>query len=99
MREYTKFYINGQWVDPVAPKTLEVLDPSTEAACATISLGSEEDVNLAVAAAKAAFESFRPTTAEERAEMQARLKQGGFIKAMNLVDGDLTKQKSRKKGK
>ena len=55
MREYTKFYINGQWVDPVAPKTLEVLDPSTEAACATISLGSEADVNLAVAAAKAAF--------------------------------------------
>ena len=44
MREYTQFYINGQWVDPVTPNTLEVLDPSTEAACATISLGSEEDV-------------------------------------------------------
>ena len=73
MREYTKFYINGQWVDPVAPKTLEVLDPSTEAACATISLGSEEDVNLAVAAAKAAFESFSQTTAEERAEMLDRM--------------------------
>ncbi len=64
MREYTQFYINGQWVDPVSPKTLEVLDPSTEAACATISLGSEEDVNLAVAAAKTAFESFSQTTAE-----------------------------------
>ena len=73
MREYTKFYINGQWVDPVAPKTLEVLDPSTEAACATISLGSEEDVNLAVAAAKAAFGSFSQTTAEERAEMLDRM--------------------------
>jgi len=73
MREYTKFYINGQWVDPVAPKTLEVLDPSTEAACATISLGSEEDVNLAVAAANAAFESFSQTTAEERAEMLDRM--------------------------
>ena len=52
MREHTKFYINGKWVDPVTPKTLEVLDPSTEEACATISLGSEADVDLAVAAAK-----------------------------------------------
>ena len=61
MRDYTQFYINGQWVDPVTPKTLEVLDPSTEEACATISLGSEADVDLAVAAAKAAFEtSARP---------------------------------------
>ena len=46
MREYTQFYINGQWGDPVTPKTLEVLDPSTEEACATISLGSEADVDL-----------------------------------------------------
>ena len=45
MREYTQFYINGQWVDPVTPKTLEVLDPSTEEACATISLGSEADTD------------------------------------------------------
>ena len=73
MREYTQFYINGQWVDPVTPNTLEVLDPSTEAACATISLGSEEDVNRAVAAAKLAFESFSQTTAEERAEMLDRM--------------------------
>ena len=50
MREHTKFYINGKWVDPVTPRTLEVLDPSTEEACATISLGSEADVDLAVAA-------------------------------------------------
>ncbi len=73
MREYTKFYINGQWVDPVTPKTLEVLDPSTEEACATISLGSEADVDLAVAAAKAAFESFSQTSVQERVEMLERL--------------------------
>ena len=29
MREYTQLYINGQWVDPVTPKTLAALDPST----------------------------------------------------------------------
>ena len=73
MREYTQFYINGQWVDPVTPKTLEVLDPSTEEACATISLGSEADVDLAVAAAKAAFETFSQTSVEERVAMLERM--------------------------
>ena len=73
MREYTQFYINGQWVDPVTPKTLEVLDPSTEEACATISLGSEADVDLAVAAAKAAFETFSQTSVEERVGMLERM--------------------------
>lgn len=73
MREYTKFYINGHWVDPVTPKTLEVLDPSTEEACATISMGSEADVDLAVAAARAAFDSFSQTSVEERVGMLERL--------------------------
>lgn len=73
MREHTKFYINGKWVDPVTPNTLEVLDPSTEEACATISLGSEADVDLAVAAAKAAFDSFSQTSVEERVALLERL--------------------------
>ena len=73
MREHTKFYINGKWVDPVTPKTLEVLDPSTEEACATISLGSEADVDLAVAAAKAAFDSFSQTSVDERVALLERL--------------------------
>ena len=68
-----KFYINGKWVDPVTPNTLEVLDPSTEEACATISLGSEADVDLAVAAAKAAFDSFSQTSVEERVALLERL--------------------------
>ena len=73
MREYTQFYINGQWVDPVTPKTLEVLDPSTEEPCATISLGTEADVDRAVAAAKAAFETFSQTSVEERVAMLERM--------------------------
>ena len=73
MRDYTQFYINGKWVDPVTPKTLEVLDPSTEESCATISLGSEADVDLAVASAKAAFETFSQTSVEERVGMLERM--------------------------
>ena len=47
-----KFYINGEWVDPVTPRTLEVQNPANEEAYARISLGSKADVDKAVAAAK-----------------------------------------------
>jgi aldehyde dehydrogenase (NAD+) len=69
MREYKQFYINGQWVDPAVPNDFDVINPATEEVCAVISLGSEEDVNLAVAAAKQAFESFSRTSRQERIEL------------------------------
>jgi aldehyde dehydrogenase (NAD+) len=50
-----EFYINGAWVAPHTPRDLDVINPSTEEPCAVISLGSEADLNAAVAAAKAAF--------------------------------------------
>jgi aldehyde dehydrogenase (NAD+) len=69
MRKYTQFYINGQWVDPVKPHDFDVINPATEEVCATISLGSEADVDKAVAAAKTAFESFSRTSRAERIEL------------------------------
>ena len=52
-----QFYINGEWIDPKKTNDLEVIDPSTEEVCAIISLGSEEDTNLAVDVAKKSFTS------------------------------------------
>jgi len=69
MREYKQFYINGEWVDPVIPNDLDVINPATEEVCAQISLGAEEDVNRAVAAAKAAFPSYSHTSVAERVEL------------------------------
>ena len=69
MREYKQFYINGEWVDPVTPNDFDVYNPATEEVCAHISLGSEADVDKAVAAAKAAFESFSRTSRKERIEL------------------------------
>ncbi|MBV8977096.1 MAG: aldehyde dehydrogenase family protein [Alphaproteobacteria bacterium] len=66
MRDYLKFYIDGEWVDPVAPKTEDVINPATEEAFARVSLGSKADVDKAVAAARRAFETFSQTTKEER---------------------------------
>ena len=73
MREYKQFYINGEWVAPTAPNDFEVFDPATEEVCATISLGNETDVDNAVAAAKAAFETFSQTSVEARAELRERI--------------------------
>jgi aldehyde dehydrogenase (NAD+) len=61
-----KFYINGAWVDPVVPKTRDVINPATELPVGKISLGSQADVDKAVDAATAAFESFSHTTKQER---------------------------------
>lgn len=69
MREYKQFYINGQWVDPVTPNDLDVINPASEEVCAHISLGSAADVDLAVAAAKTAFASYSRTSVAERVEL------------------------------
>lgn len=55
MREYTNFYINGQWVSPLSRNELAVINPATEEITGHISMGCAADVNAAVAAAKNAF--------------------------------------------
>jgi aldehyde dehydrogenase (NAD+) len=73
MSHHKQFYINGQWVEPKGTNTVDVINPATEEAVATIALGNEEDVNLAVAAARAAFESYSQTSREERLELLGRI--------------------------
>ena len=73
MTQHLKFYINGQWVDPVTPRTRPVINPATEKPLYDISIGSAADVDLAVAAARAAFESFSQTTREERVALLTRI--------------------------
>ncbi|EKT77929.1 aldehyde dehydrogenase, partial [Rhodococcus opacus M213] len=58
MENCKKFYINGAWVDPASSETLAVINPATEKPVATIALGTAEDVDRAVAAARAAFDSY-----------------------------------------
>ena len=69
MRENRQFYINGEWVDPVSPNSFDVINPATEEVCGRISMGSEADVDKAVAAAKAAFQTFSRTSTQERIEL------------------------------
>jgi aldehyde dehydrogenase (NAD+) len=69
MRDYTKFYIDGAWVEPAGTQRLDVINPATEAVCGTIAMGTPADVDAAVAAAKRAFASFSVTTREQRIEL------------------------------
>ena len=73
MRVYDKFYINGEWVDPITPKSMDVINPANEEVCATISIGSAADVDVAAKAARAAFASFGRSTREERIAILAAL--------------------------
>jgi aldehyde dehydrogenase (NAD+) len=69
MEHARHFYIDGAWVDPIEPKTLDVIDPSTEEPCGTISVGSAADVDRAVRAARKAFASFSLSTKAQRLDL------------------------------
>jgi len=74
MQRKTDFYINGAWVAPVTPNEMEVINPANEQAFATISLGGSADVDKAVAAAKAAFQTWGWSSKEERLACLEKLK-------------------------
>ena len=73
MLDKRKFYINGKWVDPVEKNDFEVINPCNEDPFAIISLGSKKDTDIAVKAAKTAFETWKETSKEERLELLEKL--------------------------
>lgn len=68
-----QFYINGTWVDPIDGTDLDVINPSTEEVCATISLGGQADTDAAVEAAKQAFKTWSLSSKEERLDLMKRI--------------------------
>ncbi|MGB8674205.1 MAG: aldehyde dehydrogenase family protein [Candidatus Acidiferrales bacterium] len=74
MKRYRN-YINGQWVESASGKVFPVFDPSTEEIIAEVPDAGQKDVDAAVAAAKAAFDSgpWPQTTAQERGRILFRL--------------------------
>ena len=73
MKDLRKFYVDGEWVDPICANDLAVENPATEELVATISLGAKADVNRAVAAAKHAFPSYSQTSVDERIALLEKL--------------------------
>jgi len=81
-----KFYINGEWVEPTTSETLDVLNPATEQVIDTIAMGGTADVDKAVAAAQAAFETFSRTTKDERLELLNKITELIGARADDLAD-------------
>ncbi len=73
MIEKRQFYIDGKWVDPIAGRDLEVIDPSTEEPFAVISLGGQADTDAAVEAASRAFDGWSQSSKQERLAVLERL--------------------------
>jgi aldehyde dehydrogenase (NAD+) len=73
MYEFKRFYIDGAWVTPAGRRELAVINPATEQEVGKIMLGTAEDVNVAVKAARTAFETYSQTTREERVALLERI--------------------------
>ena len=73
MQNLNNHYINGAWVTPISDTEFPVMNPATEEQIGVITLGNEADVDRAVAAANAAFESYSRTTKEERLALLGNL--------------------------
>jgi aldehyde dehydrogenase (NAD+) len=73
MKDLRNFYIGGEWVKPVSTREMQVINPATESAIGTITLGVVEDVNRAVSAANAAFATYSQTSKEERLSLLEKL--------------------------
>ena len=73
MEHAKQFYINGEWVAPTTSDVFDVINPSTEEVITQIAMGGPGDVDKAVRAARAAFETFSQTTVEERTALLEKI--------------------------
>lgn len=73
MNNYSKFYIDGQWVEPLQQTSFDVINPATEEVTAQISLGGVADVDRAAKAARKAFATFSTWSVEQRIKLLERV--------------------------
>jgi acyl-CoA reductase-like NAD-dependent aldehyde dehydrogenase len=73
---HDKIYVDGAWVPSGGSGTIDVYDSTNGEVIGSIPEGTKDDVDKAVAAARAAFESWSQTTPEERAKYSSRIAEG-----------------------
>lgn len=93
MHSCLKHFINGAWTDSDGGRVHHVINPANEQPVTEITLGSAADVDVAVAAARRAFETFSQTSIEERAQLLERI-----IEAYKARMADLAKATSEEMG-
>jgi aldehyde dehydrogenase (NAD+) len=72
-RHLHRFFIGGEWTDPLGTSVVTVVNPASETALCEIPLGNERDVEAAIAAARVAFVGWSRTPPDHRAALLARL--------------------------
>ena len=75
-RHYRHLFIGGKWVRPSSPDTADVINSATEDVMGSVPLGTAQDAERAVQAARAAFEAWSQTPPEERAAVLECVSQG-----------------------
>lgn len=73
---HDKLYVNGQWVEPAGKGMLDVINSTTEEVMGNVPEGTPEDINRAVAAARAAFDSWSATSPAERVGFLEKISAG-----------------------
>ena len=86
MENLSKFYVDGAWIESSTRETISIVNPATEKEIGRVSIGGVDDVNLAVSAARRAFESFSDTSSRERMEVLDRIIAGYKTRYSDLVD-------------
>ncbi|GAB2516993.1 aldehyde dehydrogenase family protein [Microbulbifer agarilyticus] len=80
-----KLYINGEWRDSKGGSLHSVINPATEETVCEVIQGSMEDVDDAVAAAKAAFKEWRHSRAAKRQALMHAIADGMEARKQDLV--------------
>jgi aldehyde dehydrogenase (NAD+) len=86
MRDYDQIYIDGAWVAPAHPGSIEVIDANTEAVMGHIPEGTPADVDRAVAAARTAFETWGFTDRDTRAKYIRAIAEGLAERSPEIAD-------------
>jgi betaine-aldehyde dehydrogenase len=80
-----ELFIDGKWVASTGTATIDVVNPATEETCGRVPEGTPEDVNRAVAAARAAFYPWSALSVAERCEHLTRLRDGLAARAEEIA--------------
>lgn len=84
--EIRKLYINGEWVDSSQDEWIEIENPATHEIIAKVPRGNKDDVDRAVKAARAAFETWQYTPLEERVELMKKVVAGLEERRQELIE-------------
>ena len=80
-----KLYINGEWVEADSDSYIDIENPATHEIFAQVPRGNEKDVDNAVKAARAAFETWQYTPLEERVELMKKVLAGLKSRRQELI--------------